>query len=136
MLDVSLKDVRLNQFDHVRSAEMFVEPVMPGYSRRNLADLSQGSRPDRRTTTRETIPPPNSDDSIGLGRPAPDVDDGPPAPRVGMRTRGPAPPADDSPLLPTLDDLVGAPTPRAGSSGVNPVSTYSGAPSMTMSRDQ
>ena len=30
VLDVVLKDVKLNQFDHAESATMFVEPVMPG----------------------------------------------------------------------------------------------------------
>ena len=60
VLDVSLKDVKLNQFDHAESATMFVEPVMPGYTRRNLADLSRGSRSERRVSTRDTIPRPGA----------------------------------------------------------------------------
>jgi hypothetical protein len=136
VLEVVVRDVRLNQFDHARSADLFVEPVMPGYSRRNLADVSHGSRPDRRTTTRETIPPPNVDDGIRLGRPTPAGDDEPPAPRVGMRSRRPAPSSEESTPVPTFDDFVGAPTPRAPSSGVQQARMFAGAPSATMSRDQ
>ena len=102
-LDVALTaKVKLNQFDHARSAEMFVEPEMPGYKRQNLADLSRGSRPEGRTTTRETIPPPDARNGVRLGRPAPMKDDEPVVPSLGRgeldRRRNPT----RSPL-PTLD---------------------------------
>lgn len=136
-LKVSLKQVQLNQFDHTRSADLFVEPTTPGYQRRNLADLSQGGRPARRLSTRETLPSPDPDDGIRLGHPTPAGEDEPPAPRVGMGRSLPAPGSSSGRTTrPTLDDLVGTPTPRPPSSGVNPASTFSTAPSAAMSREQ
>ena len=43
------KDVVVNQFDSSRAAAIFVEPVIPGYERVNLAEMA---RADRETTAR------------------------------------------------------------------------------------
>jgi hypothetical protein len=134
-LDVALKDVKLNQFDHANSAEMFVEPEMPGYSRRNLVDQSRGSRPERRTTTRETIPPPDAPNGVRLGRPAPIKDNDPVVPNLGRRRARPAPEPDESPLH-TLDELVGAPPPRAPSSGPPQAAMFSPSPTAGMTIEQ
>lgn len=111
VLDVALNDVTVNRFDHEIGADIFVEPKMPGYSRMNLAELSRGARPESRTRTRQTMPPPDARDDVDLGRPAPMKDDGPAVPKVGRRTPRPEP-ENDGPALPTLDDLVGAPIAR------------------------
>ncbi len=134
-LDVTLKYVKLNQFDHSRSAEMFVEPEMPGYRRQNLADMSRGSRPERRPTTRETIPPPDARNGVRLGQPAPLRDDEPVVPNLGRRRARPAPESDQSPL-PTFDELVGAPSPRAPSSGPPQTAMFSTSPTAGMSIEQ
>ncbi len=136
-LKVALKQVQINQFDHTRSADLFVEPTMPGYQRRNLADLSQGGRPSRRLSTRETLPTADPDDGIQLGHPTAAGEDEPTAPRVGMRPgrRSPSS-ASAGTTRPTFDDLIGAPTPRPPSSGVDQASTFSAAPSAVMSREQ
>lgn len=118
VLDVALgKELKVNQFEHERAADIFVEPEMTGYTRMNLAQMSRGDRPGKRTRTRQTIPPPVSGDDIHLGRPAPIKDDGPAVPRVGQRS--PRPPADDADRspMPALDALVGAPIPRPPASG-------------------
>ena len=52
------KDVKVNQFDSSRAADCFVEPVIPGYERVNLADMAASSRKDNRTTVRRTLPRP------------------------------------------------------------------------------
>jgi hypothetical protein len=135
VLDVALQDVKLNQFDHANSAEMFVEPEMTGYTRRNLAEMSRGSRPERRTTTRETIPPPDARNGIRLGRPAPMPDDEPVVPNLGRRNGRPAPASSDPPL-PTLDELVGAPGPRAPSSGPPQSAMFTPAPTAGMTIEQ
>ena len=44
-LDVLMQDVKVNQFDSSRSAALFVEPVLPGHERRNLAELNR-ARPE------------------------------------------------------------------------------------------
>jgi hypothetical protein len=126
--------VKLNQFDHARSAELFVEPEMPGYRRQNLADLSRGSRPERRPTTRETIPPPDARNGVRLGQPAPLKDDEPVVPSLGRRRARPAPESDESPL-PTLE-LVGAPSPRAPSSGPPQAAMFSPSPTAGMTIEQ
>ena len=115
-LDVALGEVKVNQFDHAMGADIFVEPQMPGYARLNLAEQSRAVRPDRKTRTRQTMPPPDSRNEIDLGRPAPISDDEPINPKVGRRTTAPPPDGDDQPL-PTLDDLVGAPRLKAAQHG-------------------
>ena len=58
MLVVALHEVQVNQFDHARAADIFVEPQMPGYKRLNLAEPSRapapiaGPAPDRRCRRR------------------------------------------------------------------------------------
>ncbi len=106
-LDVSLKEVKVNQFDHARSAELFTEPDRVGYQRKNLAELSRGARQERRTT-RQTLPPPETRNGVELGRPSPmkDQEETPGASLGSWSSRS----------LPTFDDLVGSPTPRPPSS--------------------
>jgi hypothetical protein len=116
VLDVNLGQVKINEFDHSRAAEIFTEPDMPGYRRMNLAELTRGQRPERRTRTRQTMPPPDSPTGVELGRPVPAPDDEPTVPNLGQVKPQPAPETDDQPH-PTLDDLVGAPVPRPPSSG-------------------
>src|SRR5439155_25479583 len=53
----------------------FVEPVVPGYERVNLAELGRGQPNDSRTTVRRTLPPPEPRNGVKLGRPAPVTDD-------------------------------------------------------------
>lgn len=135
-LNVTLKEVKVNQFNHTRSAALFVEPVRPGYKRRNLADLSQGGRPSRRMTTRETLPTSDPDDGIRLGNPTPEGEDEPPAPRVSMRSGRTSLSSSASTPRPTFDDLVGAPTPHPPSSGIEQAPMFSAGPSAAMSREQ
>ena len=107
VLDVTLREVNLNQFDASRRAVLFVEPDLPGYARRNLAELGRGSRPDRRTTIRQTMPQPEPSRGVRLGQPAPMSDEGPVVPKLGRaRVR----PQDTQTIL-AQDELVGAPTP-------------------------
>jgi hypothetical protein len=127
VLEVALKDVELNRLDRSMSAELFTEPEMPGYTRRNLAELSRGARPDRRTTTRQTIPPPESPTGIQLGRPSPMKEEEPPGPDLGRRPPRRAKEV-DGPPLPTLDDLVGAPVSRPPMSGPIRPALFSSAP--------
>ena len=82
VLDVLLKDVMVNQFDSTRTAAIFVEPVIPGYERVNLAELSRSPQKDNRTTVRRTLPVPNSRNGVKLGRPAPVTDDTSEAPHA------------------------------------------------------
>jgi hypothetical protein len=128
VLDVALgEDVQINQLDRSIGADLFTEPDIPGYTRRNLAELSRGAGPDRRTTTRQTIPPPESRNSIQLGRPSPMTEEEPAGPNVGHRpTRRPEE-ADETPL-PTLDDLVGTPVSRSPKSGPAQPALFSTAP--------
>jgi len=74
-LDVLLQDVTINQFESSKIAAFFVEPVVPGYERVNLAELSRGQPRDTRTTVRRTLPPPERPSGAKLGRPAPISDD-------------------------------------------------------------
>jgi hypothetical protein len=127
VLDVALNQVKVNQFDHAMGADIFVEPQMPGYTRLNLAERSRSARPDRRTRTRQTMPPPDSRNDIDLGRPAPISDEEPIVPKVGRRT-SPTALEEDGPPLTTLNELVGAPVSRPP----NPVplqsSSFPGSP--------
>ena len=47
---LQLRDVKVNQFDSSLSAALFVEPVVKGNQRVNLAELSRSQRRDSRTT--------------------------------------------------------------------------------------
>lgn len=128
VLDVTLKDVRVNQLDPARSAALFTEPEIDGYTKKNLAELSRGSRTEPRTRTRQTLSPPESGDGIRLGRPAPIPDDDAKAPSVGRRTKAPA--RDDEKPLTTLDELVGAPSSRPPNPGPVGPTLFSSAPSL------
>ena len=129
VLDVTLKDVTVNQFDHAQSAALFTEPDRDGYTRKNLAELSRRSRPENRTRTRQTIPPPDSADHIQLGRPAPIPDDEPTVPSVGRRTNRPTRESDEKPLT-TLDEPVGAPAAKPPNSGPAGPPLFSSAPGL------
>ncbi len=108
-LVVLLRDVKLNQFDSSVSSDLFVEPVVKGNQRVNLADISRSQRKDSRTTVRDTLSPPPTRNGVKLGRPRSVPDDTTMAPRrkspVPARTQGTA----TSPL----EDLVTAPLPVA-----------------------
>ncbi len=112
-LDVQMLDVKLNQFKPSLRAELFTEPKIDGYPRKNLAELNRGARQqDRRMSTRRTIPPPSSRSGIELGRPAPLTDDdGPVVPKLGGTTAPSL--ATPPPDLPPLEALVGSPVPTA-----------------------
>ena len=112
VLDVALdrQKVKVNQFEHARGEEIFIEPAMEGYTRLNLAELSRGSRPAGRTMTQGVDaaagfprhPAGPSRALAGLGDPLePNVS------RARARSESDGE-ADDRPL-PTLDELVGAP---------------------------
>jgi hypothetical protein len=126
-MDVTLREVKVNQFDHARSAAMFTEPEPDGYERQNLAKLSRGARSEPRTRTRQTLPPPDAGDDLLLGRPAPMTDTEPTVPNVGRRTGRPERETDEKPLL-TFDALVGAPAARPPSSGPAGPTLFSSAP--------
>ncbi len=110
-MDIALREVTLNQFDPKRRAAVFVEPSPPGYTRKNLAELTGGSgeRTDRPTRTRHTLPPPHPGAGVQLGPPAPMSDEGPVVPKLGRATVRPKTPL---PSLPQ-EELVGDPTPTA-----------------------
>jgi hypothetical protein len=107
VLDVTLREVTLNQFDPSRRAVLFVEPELPGYARRNLAELGRGSRPDRRATIRQTMPPPEPSRDVRLGQPVPMSDEGPVVPKLGRARVRPQ----DTQAIQAQDELVGAPPP-------------------------
>ncbi len=108
-LDVLLRDVKLNQFDSSLSAALFVEPVVKGNQRVNLAELSRVQRRDSRTSVRDTLAPPPARNGSKLGRPRTVPDDTTMVPRrkstVPARAQGSA----TSPL----EDVVTAPLPVA-----------------------
>ena len=132
VLDVALGDVSVNQFDHSKGTDIFIEPDMPGYSRLNLAELSRSVRPDRRTRTRQTIPPPGSRDDIRLGRPAPMSEAEPVVPKVGRRKPETGAEHDDPPSG-VLNELVGAPVSRPPSAGPEPFAFMPGSPGRDLS---
>jgi hypothetical protein len=111
VLDTMLREVKLNQFDPSRSALIFTEPTIEGYQRRNLAELTRGSRPDQPSRVRQTMPPPEPQKRVRLGRPAPLSDDGAVVPTLGEVSvqSGLPPTSATSPL----EQLVGAPAPSA-----------------------
>jgi hypothetical protein len=108
-LDVLLRDVKVNEFDSSRSASIFVEPVIPGHDRVNLAQLNRSHRKDARTTVRHTLPPPDPRAGVKLGRPTSLPNDTTMIPRDAstIAQRGPA--ITTSPL----EDLVAPPLPVA-----------------------
>jgi hypothetical protein len=132
VMDVTLEteefQVAVNQFDHAIGRTIFVEPERDGYSRVNLAEMSRGARPERRTTTRQTLPPPDSSrNEIELGRPSPMKDEEPAGPDLGRRSPRRTPDADETPFS-TLDDLVGAPVSRPPNSGPSQAAQFSAIP--------
>jgi hypothetical protein len=106
-LNVLLKDVLVNQFDSSRAAAIFVEPVIPGYERVNLAEMARTGPGDKRTTVRRTLPMPGSRNGVKMGRPAPDTDDTTLAPRARAASAQKSSGRTTSPL----EDLVRAPLP-------------------------
>jgi hypothetical protein len=106
-LEVRLRDVKVNRFDSSLSAALFVEPVVKGNKRVNLAALSRAQRKDSRTTVRDTLSPPPARNGVKLGRPSSVPDDTSMAPRrnanAHLRT-------EDSTTSP-LEDMVTAPLP-------------------------
>jgi hypothetical protein len=80
ILDVTLaprgRKIAVNQFDKSRSANLFKEPEVRGYTRVNLADVNRGeSARHSRTSVRETLPRPEPRNPVKLGRPLPIPDD-------------------------------------------------------------
>jgi hypothetical protein len=109
-LSVALRSVRVNQFDSSLSVELFDEPKMPGYTRRNLAELSRNPRDDQRSTVRQTLPQPGPRNGVRLGRPIPVPDDETAAlsrARGGAVPRRPALNSTEAPV-----EVVGAPFPE------------------------
>ncbi len=130
VLDATLGEVKVNQFDHSRSANLFTEPQRDGYTRKNLAELSGGSRSEPRTRTRQTLPPPESGDKIHLGRPAPLPDPDPAVPSIGRRApTHPARPVEEKPFT-TFDELVGPPAAQPPNSGPLGPTLFSSAPGL------
>ena len=88
---------------------MFVEPVVKGNQRVNLADLGRAQRKDSRTTVRDTLSPPPARNGSKFGRTRSVPDDTTMAPRrkqkVPARTH-------DSTTSP-LEDVVSARSPIA-----------------------
>ncbi len=110
VLDVDLQDVKVNQFDPSMTGGVFVEPSVPGYERVNLAELSRQQPKDNRSTARRTLPRPEPNRGVKLGKPAPITDDAALVPRLGSAAPL-APAAGRSPG--ELEDLVTAPLPVA-----------------------
>jgi len=107
VLDVLLQDVMINQFEPAKAAAYFVEPIIPGYDRVNLAEMGRGQSRDSRTTVRRTLPPPELRNGVKLGRPAPMSDDTTmvvPSGSAGARSRSRR-------TTSQLEELVNAPSP-------------------------
>jgi hypothetical protein len=107
-MDIALRDVVLNQFNPARRSTVFVEPSPPGYTRKNLAELTGGAREERPTRTRQTLSPPEPSSGVKLGRPAPLSDETPVVPRLG---RASVRPRDTAPPMSPPEELVGTPVP-------------------------
>ena len=88
----------------------FVEPVVPGNERVNLAEVGRSQRRDSRTTVRDTLPPPPARSGVKLGRPTSIPDDTTMVPRRESTRR---PGAHDGSTTSPLEDLVTAPLPVA-----------------------
>jgi hypothetical protein len=99
--------VKVNQFDSSRSAGLFVEPIVQGHERVNLAEMGRAQSRDSHGSVRETLPPPAPRNGRRSGRPTIDADDTTMAPRRK--------PADDSAegdsSTSPLEDLVGPASP-------------------------
>jgi hypothetical protein len=108
-MKVTLQDVKVNQFDSSRSASLFVEPVVKGDERVNLAELSRSQRKDSRTTVRDTLSPPPARNGVKLGRPRSIVDDTTMVPR----RKKTVPARGHDPTTSPLEDIVTAPLPVA-----------------------
>ena len=105
LLDVTLRDVKVNQFDSSRSADLFVEPVVRGNQRVNLAEMSRMQPKGSRTTVRDTLSPPPARNGLKLGRPRSDPDDTTMVPR----RKKTVPARSHDPTTSPLEDLVTAP---------------------------
>jgi hypothetical protein len=119
-LDVSLKDVKLNQFDPARRTALFVEPHPSGYARVNLAEVARQKEPSSATAIRESMPVPDLKEQVRLSPPM-EIREEPPL-EDAPRRRKPKTDRESSPaatLLPVgggLEEVVGAPVPSAPSS--------------------
>ncbi len=99
-LDVDMDSgVKINQFDSTKSAGLFVEPKVPGYTRVNLSEMANmaAEKPETRSRTmvRRTIPPPVRRD-VKLGRPSAIEDEASNQPAASR---------------PLLEPVIGAPMP-------------------------
>jgi hypothetical protein len=106
-LDVVLQDVTINQFDESRADRIFVEPVIDGYKRVNLAEMAKAAPRDNRATARRTLPAPPPRNGVKLGRPTPVTDEGGDAPHA----RAPETRRAGGRIASPLEDLVKAPLP-------------------------
>jgi hypothetical protein len=88
---------------------MFVEPVVKGNQRVNLAELSRSPRKDSRTTVRDTLSPPPARNGLKLGRPRSIPDDTTMAPRRKQKVPAHTHESTTSPL----EDVVSARSPVA-----------------------
>ena len=122
-LDVALKEVEVNQFDHSMAKDIFVEPEIPGYARLNLAEMGGRSRPDHRTRTRQSMPPPGPREDVEMGQPTPipPVEE-PVVPSLGRSDPEPEPkPEVAYGLAPPSLEVVGAAGVASPRSRPNPV---------------
>ena len=108
-LDVVLppEEVKVNQFSSSRAANVFKEPVIPGYERVNLAEMARAVPRDNRTTVRRTLPAPRTGNGVKLGRPTPVTDE----PELAPHARASDRPKANGPITSPLEDLVTAPLP-------------------------
>jgi hypothetical protein len=110
LLDVVLKDVKINQFDEGRRTALFVEPTPSGYARVNLAEVARTKESVSSTAVRETMPAPEPRNRARLGPPLQIKGE-----NDAKASRKPEP-ADTRTVLfvPALDlDVIGAPVPTA-----------------------
>jgi len=105
-LDVLLHDVMVNQIEPAKAAAYFIEPVIPGYERVNLTEMSRRQTKDSRTTVRRTLPPPQPRNGVKLGTPTPVSDDTTMVAPLGSATSQSA-----SRITSPLEELVTAPLP-------------------------
>jgi hypothetical protein len=113
-LDVTLREIKLNQFDPSRRTALFVEPTPSGYARVNLAELAGEKDAESVSSVRETIPVPAPRNRVRLRPPLEIRDDDSPIAPATSEKRGQRNPKDDL-ILPVfnLEEVIGAPTPTA-----------------------
>jgi hypothetical protein len=137
-LDVTLKDVKINQFDPARRTALFVEPAPSGYAKVNLAELTRQNNEDNATAIRETMPAPEPRNQVRLSPPLQVREEE--RDRSSAKARRAQPNTSKGPvLLPVfnLEEVVGAPVPTAPGSESERALTSSAiynSPSMSMER--